>query len=443
VTARSRLPSVLRLRPSLLVFITGVGISSGCVVRVGDKDSGDGPDKDATGETLDVCERRLESSTAAESQAAFESAIAQLEVEGVSMADIWSSESLILRFRALSMRAAGCDLSDDAAGVVMQELHLGNGGDNYCGPEHGRHLPAVSVCLNATCAQHDACYARCSEETSLTCMWNRVTMECDDDFFAAARTCEHTSHWFMSQGVLFLASGLRDIGPRVGCEEGMVCPGAGVCTTARLGAECISCLEQQDPNGACQRRSCGEEADDECYLANCPQVGGCFGGYTTLRDEPTAEGGAGGASSHENDPSGAGGAHGEEHAPSGAWSLRFLDGEVAATKSDGLPWDEAPFGPPDPFMVVTFGDATTHISSSPEDTNSPDWSSDAAITLPAETLLQPFTVEMWDEDVLDHDRVGACSLKLSAADFSGSVRRFDCPGADGPVFTVRYRLDSI
>lgn len=432
---RSKLQSSFHRRAHLACLLAAVAITvpSACVVRVSDKDSDEG--SKTYGQTLDACERALEGASPETERDAFETAMAELEAGGVSPADVWSNEVLLLRFRAGAMRAAGCDLSDEAAGVVTQELHLGDGGDNYCGPGHGGYLPAVSDCLNAVCASHDACYAACSKETSLSCVWNSITSECDDKFFAAGDRCEHESHWFSSNGVLFVARAARALAPDIGCDSGMTCPGRGPCVVDRQGLGCAACLKQQDPNGVCLERACHEVGDD-CYLANCPQIGGCFGGYTEVRSEP----GAGGAPAGEGGMTGSGGA-GNLGPATGEWVLTFVGGEVPPTKANGDPWDESPFGPPDPFIVVTFADATTHTSSSPEDTNAPDWSEDAPVSALAEMLQQPFTIEMWDEDILDHDRIGACSFTLTASDFDGGEHDLRCPSVGSAQFNVRYRLD--
>jgi hypothetical protein len=399
-----------------------------------------------------ACVAQLDQLSETDMQAAVDQALATMKGEGVTPEEVWATPDRFVEFHAQAQRAAGCEPAKAASGKIAEPLHADRGPDNYCGPGHSTDLPQVSTCLNDACFHHDACYARCSAETSLTCMWGGPTTSCDDAMFAAADSCVHDSHKFASFVVISLAKLLSTNGPTFGCEVGMKCPGEGACDRDRTGSECLACLEHYDPQASCSARACEDSMDDVCYLANCPDIGRCFGrSELTSLPGDTGVGGAGGTSGDGEAGSpitgGAGGDTGASQLPIGSWSITLVRGEVPQTKPTGEAWDASPFEAPDPFVRVRIGaaDAMPVETSSPEDTYFPVWSGDGPIAIAgAEEFATYLSVEMWDEDLSQHDLIGSCETQLSGNNFGGAVQRFDCLSAEGVLrFTVYYSMSSV
>lgn len=212
-----------------------------------------------------------------------EDAIAQLDRQGVSISiDVWNDPQLLADWIAQVEHLLGCDVSQSSGGLgrVQQALPTGT---NYCGPGHDGLCPTVSPCLNEACRQHDACYSRCSEPTSLACLWSSTTSPCDEQFFATADSCNYVyGTKIRSALVIAAAHTLANVGGRdSGCAAGMQCSPAtnvfGPCSKNRASTTCKQCLARVDPGGACLTSSCPDDpTDDICYAATCG-VSECFG----------------------------------------------------------------------------------------------------------------------------------------------------------------------
>lgn len=87
--------------------------------------------------------------------------------------------------------------------------------------------------------------------------------------------------------------------------------------------------------------------------------------------------------------------------PNSTWFFGIESGKIATMKTDGSAWDTLG-GAPDPFLIV--GGLTTTTKS---DTFTPSWSPAQGLITTATALLnQGVTIEVFDEDVSQHDRIG-------------------------------------
>lgn len=410
----------------------------GCTIRTGDgiDASGGASSRDEPPAATDTCDEvdRLPKS---DKRAAAEAGEAALIRDGKSLADAWADPAAFQLFQEAAYSSAGCDLMEHLmsdAGTVQQELHVDAGPDYYCGSGHGSDrlfVPAVSGCLNDLCRAHDACYAQCSGPTGGACMWGGPTAACDDPFMAAMKDCVDDSNEFGSFLVRFVAGRLYDskMGEQ-GCPADMTCPGNGPCLTDRPSDACNYCLEKRDIGGVCLERACKDDRDETtCYSANCPAVGGCYGGYdvpvppATTPPMPDVD-------------------------PASRWSLSVLQAVIPDTKPTGETWDAdaGGFASPDVVIGVRIGQhgAAQAETVAVQDNLVPMWP-DAlplveATALDLQTLIE---FSATDLDLAFDDPIGNCSTAAVASDFTGEPVAFDCVDDTGVLFTVYFALNPV
>lgn len=428
-----------------LKFIAGL-LCSSCVVVT---DNGMLDNTSSSGRTFEQCEPIVDALPASDMAGAAEKALAQLKTRGVLPADIWANAAEMKSFMAIAHKEAGCEVTN--SGVSQQALHDGIEPQSFCGMGHGVLTLSVSTCLNDACKKHDACYATCSAETGFGCWWNDVTADCDQQAYARADSCVDDTRRYRSFLIRLLMRLLHTDG-RGSCDPEMSCPGRGPCVVDRKAALCTACLSEKD--AGCMQRACPNGVGSACdisLLANCPDVGACFG---RPFEAMIAGGGMGGmtgvagmAGSPSTDPSPIqmGGAGGQASTiPSQRWALSIIQAQVPDTKPDGLPWDaEGAYVAPDPFIRVRVGapDAQVKVTSTQVDTFLPQWQADPGVFVAASTEFANYvSFEMWDSDIVFNDLIGRCETTIEASAFDGQPHVFDCVVSGALAFSVTYRL---
>lgn len=323
----------------------------------------------------------------------------------------WTDEASFDAFMREAYDLAGCDAPDDK----VQEA-LGTHKEFYCGPGHGGAKlgrPEVGDCFNEACKLHDACYAMCDGPTDNGCYWTVNTGSCDGPLLQRLDACA-TSESFAEGAVRFIASLLKIKGELFSCGT-LTCPvlgalGGGVCSTNPEGSDCANCLAEADPAGECRDLACpAVPLDPHCYAATCLDVGECYARYGRglpgAVDTPTPV----------PDPD------------SARWSVTVVRGILPETDASGSPWDVTLLGfdPPDPFVRVAVGSFIAQTTS-PEDTYVAQWNEVVLNGIAASDLRAGIQFEVWDEDLIDHDLVGTCTLQLDNGSFAAQVLHPDC-----------------
>lgn len=426
--------SVLRLGGALSAVLAACLIATGCAIRIDDSpgDDGGAPSQVESRSGDDRCEQ-VDRLPASDKQAAAEAAEAALAKEGKSLAEAWDDPATFKLFQETAYESAGCDLAahmESDAGRLQQGLHVDAGPDYYCGPGHGADklfVPAVSSCLNDLCRKHDACYAQCSAPTEGACKWGGPTSYCDDPFMAELATCKDDSNQFGSFLVRFMATALyaSNLGAG-GCPVGMTCPGKGPCRSDRESDECSYCLDKLDIAGVCFERSCSEDSDEvACYTANCPAIGGCFGGYNLP------------APSETESPA--------TVEPDSLWAISVLQAVVPSTKPTGETWDAdaGGFASPDVVIGVRVGNADSPPSSTTkvQDSLVPMWvDAEPLLTATAADFQASIEFTAVDVDIAFDDPIGRCTTNVKIDDFTGDPIPFVCANDLGVMFTVYFAL---
>lgn len=369
----------------------------------------------------------------AEKEAAAKAAEAQLVSEGKTLAEAWSDPAVFELFQNAAYGAVDCDLAasiPSAPGEQHEALHADAGPDYYCGPGHGADLllvPAVSDCLNVACRAHDACYAQCSAPTGALCMWGGPTSACDDPFMVAMRACHDDTHEFSSLLVRFVATSLYSAGATAfGCPSEMTCTGEGPCLLDRKSDDCSFCLEKRDVGSVCHDRACVDDADETtCYTANCPAVGGCYGGYN-VPVKPVDE-------------------LPVEITPESMWTFSVLQAVIPDFKPSGDTWDgdAGGFTNPDVSISVRVGsvDAPLHRTTQIEDMLIPMWPEAPPLFVASALELQSFMeITATDGDLALDDVIGSCSTALTSGDFTGDPVEITCTADGRTAFAVYIAL---
>jgi hypothetical protein len=410
-----------RALPAVLV-LAAIPLSASCIIEV---------DPEEIQRT--ACEQ-LESLPEEQLEEFFDIAVRELKKAGIELdARVWSDPDKFTRYLEEFHRATGCaDVVDSTAqveGLGSAKLKLHEGGStNYCGPGHSNGIVDIAAgrvvaCLNDACMVHDSCYAQCSAEAGLSCSWSNGTSPCDDEFFRRADNCNFKSDgfvaWLNSHAIVSLARAIASVPSNCPFE----CPGSGPCITDRAGLECNECIGAKDPGGECfaHVQSHGKFAfgvSDDAYLANCPTIGGCFGGYGL----DSGGGGSGGG--------GGGGGGGSGIDPGSLWDVYLLDGELAGDNV-GSSWD-GDGSAPDPYVGVTVGSsgATEAFSSAKQDTYYPSWNQYVVSGATAADIQAYFRVRVFDEDISAHDLAGTCEWLISEEFFDYPLT-LSCPQGDG------------
>lgn len=385
-------------------------LCSSCLVVTDNSVTGD--EAAGSGRTFEECEPIVDNQSQQEMAVSVERALSELQMRGIHPRDIWSEPNLMTEFMVVAHREAGCEVG--APGVSQQRLHDGVEPASYCGLGHGFVTATVSSCLNTVCMKHDACYARCSGPTGFGCFWNDVTLDCDEEAYAEADSCVDDSRRFRSFLVRILMRLLRSEG-RGSCGAAMTCPGSGACQTDRQGSGCARCMAGTDP--ICLARACSAAFGVDCdtaALANCPDLGACFGSPLSNGGPVGGAAGAAGAPGGESTGgaasaiggggmSGAGGVGGQASNAEDQWSLAILGALIPDAKPDGLAWDlEGASVAPDPFVRVRTGspDAQVKTTGTLMDTWQPDWEGELPVSLSTRGELETYvSLDLWDSDL--------------------------------------------
>jgi hypothetical protein len=365
----------------------------------------------------------------------FDAALRELQAQGIELdTSFWNDPDKFARYIEEFQRATGCDeLPATEAqlaefGEARHALHEG-GSATYCGPSHGNVLVEtvagnVVPCLDEACMVHDACYAQCSEDVGTRCAWSDGAAPCDEAFFRSVDQCSFRGYgfvaWLNSHAVAALARGLNALPGE--CE--LTCPGYGPCRVDRQGTTCTQCIETADPAGECfslvqSHPDFAPAPSDDAYLANCPTLAQCFGGYGL------------GASTGTSPTD-----------PGSRWDLIVLSAVIPSSNvGDG--WD-GDGSAPDPFVGVVVGSEEQPMvySAIADDTYLPTWDPGVPVSsdVQAGALKSYFSVTLYDEDLQLHDPIGTCAFTIADADF-GQVFERTCPPTDTRAgFTVSFYL---